>query len=1076
MADFNVVARLTANVKGFTQGMSEAQSSIRDFENTTGTAFDKVGGAMQGIGKGLTVGVTAPLVAMAGVATKVGSDYEASMSHVQAISGATGDELNQLKDVAREMGATTRYSASEAADALGYMALAGWDTHEMTDALPGVLDLATAGGLELASASDIVTDMMSMFGMEAREASRASDVFASAQANSNTNVEQLSQALLNAGPAASAAGQDIEQTSAILGIMANQGLKGSSAGTALNAMFRDLQGSAEDGAVAIGDTSVAVYDAEGNMRAMTDIISDVESATADMTDEQRNAALSAIFQQQSLRGLNLVIGAGSDSVRELEGTLYDSTGTATEMAGVMDDNVQGALLGLKSAAEDVMISFFELSEGPIRTLIDRVTELIRWFGGLDSQTQQTIFLIAGIVGAIGPVIWVMGSLITQVTKVAGAFKWGFGLIGKVSAIAGKAIAFLTSPVGLVVLAIGALIAIGVLLYKNWDTIKEKATELGQRLAQAWENIKTRVVEIVDNIRQSIIDKAIEIEQGVIGALDGLLPAIGDLWNKIYQTIFQWVTSIFSDTNSQFKNMVMSIDKIFMELWMIIEAIWTFIKETFNNAVGFIMALVNGDFTVMKDFIIQQWETVKDFFSRIWESIRGIFEGVLSFIKAFVLGSMEEIGNNIRETWENIKIWFSEALENIRETVRSGFELMVEGIGNAIDSIIEFFNMLPERIGYFLGVVIAETINFVARMIMNAYELGVNFLETVTTFFRELPGRVQTFVTDTWDRVKTWAGNMRDSAEETGTNFLNAITSWFSQLPGRINNFVTDAWNRVSTWASNMWTKAKETGSNFLNAITTWFRQLPSRIGGFITSAWNRVTTWASNMWAKASETGSRFITNIMNWFSQLPSRIGTWLSSTISRVTTFATNLGIKAREAGRNFLDRLLAEARKVPSQIFNIGKDIVRGAWRGITSMAGWFGSKVSGFFGGIVKGVKDRLKIFSPSRIFRDEIGKMVVRGFGLGIERNEGEATKPMDSLIDNILGAWDGTESDLNAQLNGMVGGSIGADVSMTNTYVPMQPANIHFTFGNKSFRGFVEDIHNVEGENIRLEESYGLGG
>ena len=533
MADFNVIARLSANVRDFQKGMSEAQSSLRDFERTTGSTFDKVGGVMSNVGKGLTVGVTTPLLAMAGVATKVGAEYEASMSHVQAVSGATGDELDQLKDVAREMGATTRYSASEAADALGFMALAGWDTHQMTEALPGVLDLATAGGLELATASDIVTDMMSMFGKEAEEAARAADIFASAQANANTDVEQLGAALLNAGPAAATAGQDMEQTSAIIGVLSNNGMKGSRAGTALNAMFRDLQANAEDGAIAIGETSVAIYDAEGNMRNMVDIIADVEGATADMSSEQRASALSAVFQQQSLAGMNILLKDGSDAIRDLEGSIYDSNGAASEMASIMDDNVQGAMLGLKSAAEDVMISFFEMSEGPIRTLIDRVTELIRWFGGLDSQTQQTIAIIAGIVAAIGPVLWIMGSLVSQVSNVAKAFKWGFGQIGTIAGGGGKAITFMTSPLGLVLVAIGAVIAIGVLLYKNWDTIKEKASELGARISEAWSRIKDNVIRAVDNMRQGVIDKALEIEQGVLNALDGLIPKIGDIWSNIY---------------------------------------------------------------------------------------------------------------------------------------------------------------------------------------------------------------------------------------------------------------------------------------------------------------------------------------------------------------------------------------------------------------------------------------------------------------------------------------------------------------------------------------------------------------
>lgn len=227
---FEAVFKATG-VSDFEKAIAGAQNSIKSFENASGKLKDT--------GKTLTKRVTAPLVALGGVAMAVGSQYEASMSNVQAISGSTADEMKVLEGVAREMGATTRYSASESADALSYMALAGWDVEQMTSALPDVLNLATAGSLDLASASDIVTDMMSMFGMEADEASRASDVFAAAQSNSNTNVEQLSEALINAGPAAAAVGYELEETSAVLGIFANNGIKGGRAGTILNAMLRD---------------------------------------------------------------------------------------------------------------------------------------------------------------------------------------------------------------------------------------------------------------------------------------------------------------------------------------------------------------------------------------------------------------------------------------------------------------------------------------------------------------------------------------------------------------------------------------------------------------------------------------------------------------------------------------------------------------------------------------------------------------------------------------------------------------------------------------------------------------------
>ena len=245
---FDLLARLKADVSDFQSKMGSASDLMNQFSGTTGDAMQSVGSAVSGIGKQLTVGVTTPLVGLVAISAKLGVEFEQSMSKVEALSGATGTELKALEDTAREMGATTRYSASEAADALGFMALAGWDAEQMMSGLPAVLDLATSGALDLATASDIVTDMMSMFGYEAEEASRVSDIFAQAQAKSNTSVEQLNEALINAGPSAAAANQSLETTTAILGILGNNGIKGGEAGTLLNNMFNDLQKSAEGGA------------------------------------------------------------------------------------------------------------------------------------------------------------------------------------------------------------------------------------------------------------------------------------------------------------------------------------------------------------------------------------------------------------------------------------------------------------------------------------------------------------------------------------------------------------------------------------------------------------------------------------------------------------------------------------------------------------------------------------------------------------------------------------------------------------------------------------------------------------
>src|SRR5699024_5952912 len=261
--------------------------------------------------------------------------------------------------------------------------------------------------------------------------------------------------------------------------------------------------------------------------------------------------------------------------------------------------------------------------------------------------------------------------------------------------------------------------------------------------------------------------------------------------------------------------------------------------------------------------------------------------------------------------------------------------------------------------------------------------------------------------------------------------------------------------------------------------------LPGRISTWLTNAYNNVATWASNMWNKAIEAGSRFITNVINWFQQLPGKIQTWLTNTISRLTTWVSNMGSKGREAGTDLLNKTVNAVKGLPGKMAAAGGEVVRGFWRGIKGLGGWIRGKVSDFFGGIVDGVKSKLKIFSPSRVFRDEVGKMIVQGFGQGIERNEKEAINPMNRMLDNVIGVFDSQTSGLGATFSVAGEGNITSamnralDVDMPmmngrvshemNNSLSTQPAYINVNIGGQNFRGFVENISNEQGKITDLE-------
>ena len=354
---------------------------------------------------------------------ETGMNFESAMSNNAALFGATGDELDKLSQTAQHYGETTQFSASEAAEALGYMALAGWDANKATEELGGVLDLAAASGMGLAESSDMVTDYLSAFSNTAMTATEFSDKLAYAQANSNTTAAQLGEAYKNSAANLNAAGQDMETVTSLLSAMANQGLKGAESGTALSAMMRDLTAKMKDGKVMIGETAVAVQDSEGNYRDLTDILKDVESATNGMGDAEKAAALSSTFTADSIKGLNLILNDGVDKAADFEEGLRNCDGAAANMAEVMNDNVAGSLKLLKSNIESKMIKVFEAAKGSIRSSVNTMSDAldtIDWdkvgeaVGRFAEKVAQLFTFLVNHADAVKGVLIALGSTITAV--------------------------------------------------------------------------------------------------------------------------------------------------------------------------------------------------------------------------------------------------------------------------------------------------------------------------------------------------------------------------------------------------------------------------------------------------------------------------------------------------------------------------------------------------------------------------------------------------------------------------------------------------------------------------------------
>lgn len=522
------IADTEANLKSLTKEYRNFGSVASQQIKAVATKMSEVGQKITDVGKDMTMKVSVPIVAGLGAAVKVATDYEAEMDKVQAISGANAEQMEALSKAARDYGKSTKFTATEAGQALEYMAMAGWKPEDMLEGLGGVLNLAVASGGELGETSDIVTDALTALKLSAKDTTKFVDILAAASTNSNTNVSMMGESFKYAAPLMGTlfeeTGTQAEDTAIALGLMANAGIKSSTAGTSLRRILTNMVKPTADVEDAMEELGIRLYDTDGHMNSFHDIMKQMRAGFGDLMypSEEFNGRMAELEQQfedgslteteysesladliektygaeaaekaqtasvlagqTGLSGLLAIVNASPEDFDSLTQAIYDSDGAAQSMADTMGDNTQGDVARLKSAVEELGISLTENLIPYIRDLIQWVQGVVDWFNSLDQDTKDMIVTILLVVAAIGPLLVIIGTVIDVCGKLAGA------------------ISFLTSPIGLVVAAIGGAIAIGVLLYKNWDTVKEKAAQLGQNIKNIFEGIKQTIGNAVDRIK------------------------------------------------------------------------------------------------------------------------------------------------------------------------------------------------------------------------------------------------------------------------------------------------------------------------------------------------------------------------------------------------------------------------------------------------------------------------------------------------------------------------------------------------------------------------------------------------
>lgn len=825
---------------------------------------------------------------LAGNVIELGQNFTSTMSEVSAISGATGEDFEKLEACAREYGATTVFSASNAAEALKYMSLAGWDADQSTSALGGVLNLAAASGMELGAASDMVTDYLSAFAMEAGDAAYFADLLSYAQSHSNTTAEALGEAYKNCAANLNAAGQDVETVTSLLEGMANQGYKGSEAGTAMAAIMRDITNGMKDGAIKIGETSVAVMDAQGNFRDLTDILTEVEAATNGMGDAERAVALSSTFTADSTKGLNLILNEGMDKIAGYEEELRGASGSAEEMANIMNDNLSGDVAAMNSAFEELGLKIYDALESKLRAGVQFITNgvipAIEWLGG---HIPEVTIAVSGLGAVIAAMNW--GTISSKIAMVKGALVKLAAALGGVSLPAIAIIAVITA----VALAFTNL-------WKNneefrnkitaiWDGIKAKFDEFGQGIVDklnalgfefeditevmkaVWDGFCEVLAPIFEGVFQqisNILSEALDILTGLFDIFAGIFTGDWDMvWQgvqEVFGAVWDFVVATFENWISTFTSLADTVLGWFGTDW---ETVWTNVKTFFSDTWNAISSFFSGILT-----------GIKTFFTETWDSIVSFFSGILSGISSSVTGTMTEIHDTFTNIWNSITGFLSGAWETIKNIVTVGIMAVKEIISAAFQIITLPFRFIWENCKDTV-LSIWETIKSVIGEKIDAVKEKIT---TVTTAISNVASAAWNAISSTasslWEGIKSTIGSKIDAAKEKVSTATSAITS-----------VASSAWSSVSSTASSLWSTISSTVSSKISAASSAVSSATSTITSVASSAWSSVSSAASSKWESVRSTISSKLSSAKSTVSSLMSGITSTMSSGLSSALSTVT-------------------------------------------------------------------------------------------------------------------------------------------------------------------------------------------
>lgn len=788
--------------------------------DVAGQKMEAVGNSIAGAGKKM-MGVTTVIGGVGVAAVKTAADFDSAMSQVAAVSGATGKDFDALRSKAREMGSKTKFSATEAAEAMNYMAMAGWKTEDMLGGIEGVMNLAAASGEDLATTSDIVTDALTAFGLSAKDSGHFADILAAASSNANTNVSMMGETFKYCAPIAGALGFSAEDTAEAIGLMANAGIKSSQAGTTLRTIMNNLAGDVKISGKAIGDVTIVTTNADGSMRDLSDILADCRSAFGNLTESEKAQAAESLVGKNAMSGFLALMNAGEGDIEKLSSAIDNCDGSAEKMAMTMQDNLAGQLTILKSQLQELAISFGDILMPAIRSIVSKLQGFVDKLNGMDEGTKRTVVTIALLVASIGPLLIIIGTTISKigvamqgfvklangVSKLKVAIQGGTGVLGKL----GAALGGVSAPVLAVVAVIAVLVAAFVHLWRTNEGFRDA-------IIGTWNRIK----DTISGFCQGIVDRlnALGFQfTDIVDVLKTVWDGFCQILAPIFEGVFNHIANILSTVTGVITGILDVFIGIFTGNW---SQAWTGVKEIFSSIWNGISSFFTNILNVIKgvaDVVLgwfgtswnEVWTNIKTFFEGIWNGIVSFFTGIWEIIKNVVQTGIMLIGSILEAAVDIITLPFRFIWENCKEIIIAVWDAIKSKVTTVINAVASVISTVMNAIKTVFTTV-WNAIKTVVTTVVNAIK------SVVTTVFNA----IKSIATTVWNAVKTAVTTPVNAIKSTVTSVFNSVKSTVTSIFNGIKSTATSVWNGIKSAITTPIEAAKNKVKGVVDAIKGFF--------------------------------------------------------------------------------------------------------------------------------------------------------------------------------------------------------------------------------------------------------------